>query len=279
MSARDAAEYQRLLAALIACEASGLSLPGISAPERRETFVKQLVESEHRSWYVEHLLQMTISPHRADPTSTLFDPLKASILQHRWGNLDEAYWMVFLYVHFGKHRRAGWRYARDVYGRLGNGRWAWTAVSSDVGAFRTWLAANQAALEYAGPNGFGNHRKYESLDGWSAAGTGAVVASYVAWVRASGDHEVLMRSAVEVAKGDPKVAFDSLYRSMDSVHRFGRTARFDYLSMVGKLGLAPIAPGKATVIGATGPLTASSAGGKSKSKPLAKSSTKGRSTG
>jgi hypothetical protein len=35
---------------------------------------------------------------------------------------------------------------------------------------------------------------------------------------------------------------------------FGRLARFDYLTMVGKLELAPIRPGSAYIKGSTGPL-------------------------
>ena len=41
---------------------------------------------------------------------------------------------------------------------------------------------------------------------------------------------------------------------MDALRRFGRTARFDYLTMLAKLGLANIAPGSPYLIGATGPL-------------------------
>jgi hypothetical protein len=48
--------------------------------------------------------------------------------------------------------------------------------------------------------------------------------------------------------------FDDLYRSMCSVASFGRLARFDYLTMLGKLGLAPIEPGSTYMMGATGPL-------------------------
>jgi hypothetical protein len=40
---------------------------------------------------------------------------------------------------------------------------------------------------------------------------------------------------------------------MDAVARFGRTARFDYLTMLGKLGLAAIQPGSTYMEGATGP--------------------------
>lgn len=42
---------------------------------------------------------------------------------------------------------------------------------------------------------------------------------------------------------------------MDRVHRFGRLGRFDYLTMLGKLGIAPIEPGSAYLWhNATGPL-------------------------
>jgi hypothetical protein len=63
-----------------------------------------------------------------------------------------------------------------------------------------------------------------------------------------------MNESVQAANGDPRAAFDSVYRSMEAVKRFGRLARFDYLTMVGKLELAPIKPGSAYIRGSTGPL-------------------------
>src|SRR5207237_4778041 len=44
-----------------------------------------------------------------------------------------------------------------------------------------------------------------------------------------------------------------LYKSMKTVRRFGRLARFDYLAMIGKLGFAAIDPGSAYIGSATGP--------------------------
>jgi hypothetical protein len=41
---------------------------------------------------------------------------------------------------------------------------------------------------------------------------------------------------------------------MQVVRRFGRTARFDYLTMIGNLSLAPIEAGKTYMSGATGPM-------------------------
>jgi hypothetical protein len=56
------------------------------------------------------------------------------------------------------------------------------------------------------------------------------------------------------SNNDPKLAFDELYRSMDVVVRFGRLARFDYLTMIGKLRLSPIEPDSPYLEGSTGPL-------------------------
>jgi hypothetical protein len=53
---------------------------------------------------------------------------------------------------------------------------------------------------------------------------------------------------------DPRAVFDFLYGSMDSVMGFGRLGKFDFLTMLGKLGIAPIEPGSAYLVGATGPL-------------------------
>ena len=164
--------------------------------------------------------------------------------------------MVFLFAHFGRHARAGWRYAREVYGRLGEGPlWDWVSTSADPAAFRAWLHAHADELNREGvPRGFGNHRKYESLDAYSPNGTGAVVESYITWVNPPRTHQLVMEHAYREADGKPRSAFDDLYKSMRAVARFGRTARFDYLAMVGKLGLAPIEPGSTYMQGSTGPV-------------------------
>ncbi len=229
-------------------------LPGIQAPANREVFVEQLVENIRRIRYISVISAQDL---RADPSSDLFDPLKAAALRKRQGQIDEAFWLVFLSVHFGKNRRTGWRLARDVYGSLGGAAcWDWMRTSAYPKRFRAWLAAYQATLQ--GRDGiarhFGNNRKYESLDASSPKGTGAAVESYVRWVRPPRTHEMLIQEAQQQVGDDPRSTFDYLYRSIDAVTRFGRTAKFDYLTMVGKLGLAPIEPGSAYMQGTTGPL-------------------------
>jgi Alpha-glutamyl/putrescinyl thymine pyrophosphorylase clade 3 len=169
--------------------------------------------------------------------------------------VDEAFWLLFLFTHFGHHGSGGWQYQRAIYGSLGDGsRWDWIRVSSDPAAFRKWLSAHEAAIK-SGParSGFGNHRKYQSLSGTSPVGTGAAVESYVQWVGMAGSHAV--RFAMP-AGTTPEAAFDALFRSMALVRQFGRVARFDYLTIAGRLGFAAVRPGLLYLAGSTGPIKA-----------------------
>lgn len=256
MRPRDRQLAERLAAGLLAFDREKRPLPAIRDSATHEALIEQLVESIRRVKFVAAVRARKLSNGRADPTDELFDPLKAAILHQRQGNIEEAFWLVFLFVHFGKHARAGWRYAREIYGRLGDGgRWDWVTTSADPSDVRAWLHAHQDDLKRPGlPHGFGNHRKRESLDAYSSKGTGAAVESYVRWVAPPRTHQALMGEALRQADGDPRRAFDLLYRSMNVVVRFGRLARFDYLTMVGKLGLALIEPGSAYLEGSTGPV-------------------------
>ena len=51
---------------------------------------------------------------------------------------------------------------------------------------------------------------------------------------------------------NPHTIFDYLYGTL-KITSFGRLAKFDYLSLVGRYGLAPIGAGSAYLDGATGP--------------------------
>lgn len=230
------------------------ALPGIRSQVSRWVFLSQIIESIHRVKYISLIRGRPIGPQRKDPASELFDPYKASILQQREGNLEEAFWLVFLAVHFGKSRRGGWRLCRDVYGALGGPHWTWPRTSANPAEFRRWLRANVPLLKGADiARGFGNHRKYQSLDADTPGGTGAAVETYVEWISGFGTHEQLIREFEAEAQGNARRAFDLLYNSMATVASFGRMARFDYLSMLGKLELAEIEPGSTYLSGATGP--------------------------
>ncbi len=244
----DAALAAELRQGLDRFEAARGRLPGIARAAQRSTLLEQLVESRRRRVFVQRLAGMELDARRADPTSVeLFDPLKGAVVLQQSGEADEAFWMAFLFVHFGRSKRGGWRYARDVYGRLGAGRWDWVSVSRDPAAFRAWIEAEADRIHNQGLGGFGNHRKYQKL-----ASTGRTVETYVGWV---GDcHVDRFAGLAAASRGDPKATFGAAYRSMGPVAGFGRTARFDYLTTVGRLGLFAIEPDRAHLDGATGPL-------------------------
>lgn len=231
-------------------------LAGIQNAAYCDTLIEQFIESARRIRYVSRISQRDVSNNRADPANNMFDPERAAVLHNRQGHLDEAFWLIFLSVHFGKPKRTGWRLVRDVYGQLGSGAyWDWAQTSFNPTAFRQWLSTNLATLK--GGDGvirrFGNHRKYQSLHPYAASGTGDAIESYVNWVNRFGTHDMLIQDAAAQTSGTPRAMFDYLYRSMDDVISFGRTAKFDYLTMIGKLGLASIEPGSTYMQGATGP--------------------------
>jgi len=227
-------------------------LPGLSGG-RVECFVGQIVESTRRVRYARQLCESNrLGAQNCDPESPAFDPLKAAVVNYRGGNIDEAFWLVFLAIHFGKHRSTGWRLVRDVYSGLGQGRWNWDRIAGGTTAFRQWLSTHLSTLKSFGR--FGNHRRYESLNPYSARGTGSVIESYVKWVNPPRTHAAMMEQVLVDANHNPKKAFDIAYRSMKQVMSFGRLSRFDYLTMISKLGFANVEPGSIYTAGATGPM-------------------------
>lgn len=240
----------RLNSGLHDYELTDVPLVGIGDNRSRQCLVEQLVDSIRRTEYPRVILQRRMGPVVADPKNEAFDPLKAAVHQRQIGNNEEAFWLIFLFVHFGRSLRSGWRLARDVYAGAGRaGVWTWPRVSSSPRAFTQWLDVQTPRWKADGvARQFGNHRKYESLNT-----TADVVESYVKWVGASHSHTALVASALTV-NASAGQTFDYFYRSMDVVKRFGRMAKFDYLTMLAKLDLAPIEPATAYLHGATGPL-------------------------
>jgi hypothetical protein len=232
------------------------SLPGIEDDAALNTLVFQIIESVRRIRFIKEVAKRDISRERKNPKSELFDPIRAAILEKRAANFEEACWLVFLFTHFGKNLRSGYRLLRDVYGKLGQGsQWTWSQTKRDPFGFRQWLDANLDTLRSETVHrAFGNHRKYQSLDPWKPNGTGAAVESYIAWVTTFGSHKELFESASHATGDDPEKSFHWLYKSMKAVSSFGRTARFDYLSMMGKLDLANIRPDSVYFGSATGPV-------------------------
>ena len=229
-------------------------LPGINSVEELECFVSQMIASVRRVEVAKIYCDKEHNPSCSDPSSIAFDPLKAASWHKRNGDLNEAFWLVFLATNFGKHSTTGWNLVKAVYSGLSDKIvWNWEAVCKNTKGFRDWLQANHEAIKEKGK--VGNHRKYHRVDGYYKSGTGASVASYIDWIGPTYNHEDFINEKLETVNNDPKLAFRSLYNSMGCVKGFGRMGKFDYLTMVGKLGLVDIVPDSTYMDGATGPLT------------------------
>lgn len=226
-------------------------LPGLSSINHEESFIRQICDSIKRIKYIDRIKQRDINPNRIVPHHILFDPLRASIYHMQSGNIDEAFWLTFLFVHFGKNLRSGYDLLRNVYGKLGaNTFWTWENVVNDIEGFRDWLDTNNATLKAKGS--FGNHRKFQSLNAHSNAGTGATIESYVTLI--GRNHRQFLESIdIEIAN-DPRELFDFLFKLFVSeVKGFARLAAFDYVTMIGKIGLATVEPRSPYIQKATGP--------------------------
>jgi len=108
MSPDDRRLAQKLDAGLNSFSQQRHPLPGIQSAANREALLRQLIESIRRIRYISVIQKRDVSSLRADPLSNLFDPIKAAVLHKSQGDLDEAFWMVFLSVHFGKKLKSGW---------------------------------------------------------------------------------------------------------------------------------------------------------------------------
>ncbi|MDB5132844.1 MAG: hypothetical protein JWR02_2593 [Mucilaginibacter sp.] len=225
-------------------------LPGIHNPANLDCFVEQIIDSVRRVKYVTTIRNKVISPICADPHSATFDPIKAAIWHFNNGNIDEAYWLIFLLTHFGKNKSTNWELLKAVYGNLGDRNiWNWRNASNNPHEFSHWIDDNKIELNLIGK--FGNHRKFESLN---FDGTGTTIITYIAWVGTHHNHK--FRNELQNLN-NPREKFNRLYNSLNSVHRFGRMAKFDYLTMLGKLNFIEIEPGSTFMQGATGPYTGS----------------------
>lgn len=232
---------------LVNCMANGHSLPGISDPTARSVLIAQIIESERRQKYVDHIRINGSDGTNANPHTTGFNPLYATVHHLNLGNFDEACWILYLATHFGKNGKTQWELCRNFYGRLGElPIWSWNEAISNQEALFNWIETNSNTLK---SSGFGNHRKYESISS-PTKGLRVVLSSYFEVF--GGGH----RAAFDLALGganDPNVRFDLLYRLFSRIFRFGRLACFDHVAMVSRLGLEGSTPGSTYLKTATGP--------------------------
>jgi alpha-glutamyl/putrescinyl thymine pyrophosphorylase-like protein len=222
-------------------------LVGLRSTLERERFVEKLRESLRKL----QVLRRRTFLGATDPRDTTFHPLRCIIDKFNEGNVDEAVWVAFLCTHFGWDGTASTRETiRLFYSRREEGLWDWTTVVRVPTGVRDWMRANGERLKQLK---FGNHRKYESNEAQGNIGTPAVIESFVRWTAryGEGSPSQAFRLFIERAK-NPTAAFDDLFNALE-IRRFGRTAKFDLLSLLGNLGILSVAPAHPYLKAATGP--------------------------
>ena len=109
MSKSNQEDLARMVASLEDFGAAEGWPAGLADGDARDAFARRLAESLRRIRYVEVIQSRRMSEQHADPTGSLFDPLKALVYFRDLGDREEACWMAFIHVHFG----------RDDQGRMG----------------------------------------------------------------------------------------------------------------------------------------------------------------
>lgn len=242
-------QRQQIEQGLAAFSQNVVQLQGLPTPIELEVLSRQIVASIRREEYFKIIqTRGPVSAQRADPNNPAFEAELGVVHLLQSGQIDEAAWLIFLMVFFAKPGVSGWTRLKDVYGKLGQGKWDWATVSANPAALPAWLAANWKNIR----GKFGNHRKYESMRPDARRPIGNSIASYIGWVSASGGHPALFAGLVQTAGNDPHVIFDAFYRAIP-VKGFGRLGRFDWVAMLARYGLAPAEAGSAYLDGATGP--------------------------
>lgn len=245
--------YDELAGALRAYQRAHEELVGLRPEGAEDTLVRQMIASLRRTEYIRCLDRKVHSVRRCNPHDPMFDPLIAAHTLRNDGRLDEAVWLVFFATQFGKHAVDGWKLCANIFGSFGRGpRWTREEYAARPLAFEAMLDANAENLEVAAVAGrYSNHRQYVSRKPDSIARTFREAYSWLFRYGSFSDH---VRDVHRRVGQEPTGAFDELYRSMKTVHSYGRLGAFDFLTMIGKLELAAIAPGSTYLVGATGPL-------------------------
>lgn len=241
----DVAEFQRIVRGLTTCASAGIC----ELPDSRPMVLgEQLIESLRRRRFVTALKGRSLSAAVANPRHPGFDPVRAAIYFQRLDSVEESAWLTFIFTHCGRHTKTDYQLAAAIYAGP-DGPWTFERILAERDAFSEWWHAHWEEIRLSGAK-FGNHRKYETLRPESG-GTLMAVLTYASWIESLGGHQ----GAFALPDGvSPEGHFEWLYEAMSAVARFGRTARFDYLNMVAKIGLSSIVPGRAFFAGSTGPL-------------------------
>lgn len=170
------------------------------------------------------------------------------------GDLDEAFWRAFIAGHFGRTSANPNKpaqvmsAARLLFGFGSVPYWTWERFRAQPVSFMKWLDEQRLALRNLS---FGNHRKFESK---RPRKLWAVFKSFYDLVQKHGDGPSALFDCGSEKAPTPAARFQEFDTRLKSVERFGRTARFDLLTLLRDVGLIDAEPDSCYLRGSTGPL-------------------------
>ncbi len=225
--------------------------PGISSADRRQLFADELAASLRHIGAPRAVAREPLPRDWDDLRGLAWEAWRAIVGCSRAGDNEEATWLAVVVTHLARldDTPDPWASVRAVYSGFGEEPLAWNRVICEPGLIRSTCLKH---AEECGQLRFGNHRKFESPRPDHRGGIPAVLESYVEGIRRLADG-----SQVELfgtRSGSPTRDFDRLMGELQFIRRFGRTARFDLLTLFGNLGVYELEPGDIYLTGATGPL-------------------------
>lgn len=251
---KDKEKFESISNVLVDFSKAVFSLVGLTSAKRKSVLVAQLIDSIRRIEYLRIKSERAKPASLHTPYSGSFEPFGGAAALFKVGRTDDAYWLVYLATHFGKHKIDGWNLTEDFYGRFEQGGvWDWATASQDPEAISNWLEEIYPDITSAGRSRrFGNHRKFETLKP-GPKGTGHALTTYIRWVGQHGSHQALINDAHKRVGQNPKEVYAYLYKDLDKVAKLGRLGKFDLLCNLSNLMIAPILPDKAYIAESTGP--------------------------
>ena len=142
-----------------------------------DCFLLQLIDSIRRIEYFNALRENRPTEKSTDARVVGFNPIRAALYFSNSGQIDEAFWLVFLSTHYGKNLKTGWGSLRAFYSGLGSSSnyWNWDHIKGNFDQFTEWYKEYDESIRLAGA--FGNHRKYQSHRFGARNGTYLIVKS------------------------------------------------------------------------------------------------------
>lgn len=215
-----------------------------------EILALQLIDSIEQEAAIKALLESNIREQCCDPKSEEFNPIKA-IIYLKDKDYDEVCWLSFLLIYTNDSEQTDWAFMRKLYGGVGlnlNTALTWQQVNKSFDQRTALLEQLSSSLALSDPKPkFGHHRAYESLSHLPIT-----FSSYIDFINKQGGHQALF--CPEPPTIDKTTYFQTLYALIrKNVYRFGRLSTFEYLCLLGKMGLADVEPDSCYIAEASGP--------------------------